>query len=345
MDVNTHTLPNGDKVITDTALAGSHFLPLQSGGYGLSTARQGYYVGLDKDVNGVYSIPNGQLHYVPTPTPLPQVTVPSLGGGMPALLPGPSTPSMTPDPLLMGALKQGQDAINLANTPVDPTKFIAPGAVALLTKGVNDQLNTNRANAQSDFNARGMTGSSTEVGTLTRDLPAAANQALAEGTVKLLQAAYPLAMADKQGIIDATFKTASLTTQIRGLIGDEKFKQLSLDQQREIANQDVQLKLKLADVEMKFQASMKQAEFAFQRAENDKDRAVAQQQFEYLKQQRQKAQESAFITSLTSLAGIGIGLAMAPATGGASMMMTSAAVGGMAGQAAGQGISGLFLAP
>ena len=283
----------------------------------------------------------------PYVAPAPPITIPTpnLSGGFSPTVPAPAPTSFTPDPLLLGALTQGQDAINLAKAPVDPTKFIAPGAVDLLTKGVEHQANVARASAQSDFANRGLTGSSTEVQTLTRDLPAQAQVALQEGTVKLLQAAYPLALADKQAVVDATFKTASLTTQIRGLLGDEKFKMLSLDQQRELSNQDVQLKLKLADVEMKFQAAMKEAEFAFTRAENDKDRAVAQQQFEYLKSQRAKAQQGAFISSLTTLAGIGIGLAAAPATGGASMMLTSAAVGGMAGQAAGGGFSGLFQLP
>jgi hypothetical protein len=246
------------------------------------------------------------------------------------------TPQVTFDPLLSptNILQQGQDALAAAKAPVDPTKFIAPGAMALMTQGVNEQAGIAKASAQSDFAARGMTGSSTEVQTLTRDLPAAAQKALAEGTVKLLQAAYPLAIADKQTIVDATFKTASLTTQVRQMIGDEKFKQLSLDQQAQIANQDVQLKLNLADIEMKFQAAMQQAQQAWQGAENDKDRAAASAQFEYLKSQRKNAQLGAFTSSLTTLAGAGIGFMV----GGPVGAVVGAGIG-----SAGGGLANLFM--
>lgn len=270
---------------------------------------------------------------IQTPSPT-AITLPQLN---PNEIPRISTPPITFDPLLSPAniLSQGADALKAAQAPVDPTKFIVPGAQELLTKGVNEQLNVARASAQSDFAARGLTGSSTEVQTLTRDLPAAAQTALQEGTIKLLQAAYPLALQEKQTIVDATFKSASLTSQVRQLIGDEQYKQLSLNQQAEISNQDVQLKLNLADIEMKFQAAIKQAEFAFTAAENEKDREVARQQFEYLKSERNKARQGAFISSLTTIAGTIIGAVYGGPVG--------AAVGASAGKAAGEGFSGLFM--
>lgn len=278
----------------------------------------------------------------PGPTPVPAIGIPNVGAT--DIKPLSPTPPITFDPLLSpeNILKQGQAAIDAAKAPVDPSKFIVPGARELLTQNINEQLNINRAAAQSDFAARGMTGSSTEVQTLTRDLPAAADKALAEGTIKLLTAAYPLALQDKQTIVDSTFKSVSLSTQLRSVIGDEQFKKLSLDQQRELANQDVQLKLKLADIEMKFQASMKQAEMAFTAAENEKDREVARQQFEYLKAERNKARTSSFMSSITSVLGMGIGAALAAPTGGMSIL-AGAALGGAAGGAAGGGFSNLFM--
>src|SRR3990167_10805910 len=85
---------------------------------------------------------------------IPPINVPSLNIGTPQPL-VPSTP-MTFDPLLSPAsiLSQGQDALALAKAPVDPTKFIVPGAQALLTKGIQEQANVARASAQSDFAAR-----------------------------------------------------------------------------------------------------------------------------------------------------------------------------------------------
>lgn len=265
---------------------------------------------------------------------IPLISTPSLPAAPIQPLAPISAPAM--DPLLStgSILQQGQAAATAAAAPVDPTKFIAPGAMDLLTKGVNEQANINKASAQSTFGARGLTGSSTEVQTLTRDIPAQANQALAEGTVKLLQAAYPLAIEDKRMIVDSMYKTTSLSQSMRQLIGDESFKNLSLQQQRELANQDTQLKLTLADVEMRFQAKMKEAEFAFTAAENDKDRAAAQQQFEYLKSERNKDRTGAFIKSLTAIAGVGIGFA----TGGVG----GAILGGLAGNVAGDAFGGLF---
>lgn len=299
-----------------------------------------------------YGTPVGQ-YLAPPPTiaipqintgalqPLKPIQSPMGNSFMPAATPSPSG-GIDPSLSTQSLLTQGQAALTAAQTPVDPTKFIAPGAVDLMTKGVNDQLNINRASAQSDFNRRGITGSSTEIQTLTKDLPAAANAALQEGAIKLLQAAYPLALADKQATVDAMFKTTSLSTQIRSMIGDENFKMLNLNQQRELANQDVQLKLTLADLDMKFQAQMKQAEFAFTAAENDKDRAIAEKEYQYLVSERKKAREGAFMKSLTTLAGFGIGLAMAPATAGASTLMMYGGLGAMGGGAAGDAFGGLF---
>ena len=217
-------------------------------------------------------------------------------------------------------------------------EFIEP-SIPLLTQKVNEQAGQQKAAAQSDFLNRGITGSSTEVQTITRDIPAAANKALVEGINQLLLQAIPLAQNEKSMAIDTALKTASLSTNLRQVLGDEAFKTLDLNQRRELANQDVQLKLKLADVEMKFQAAMKQAEFAFTAAENDKDRAVAAQEYQYLLSERKKARQGAFMSSLSTLVGLGIGVALAPATGGAS---TLAAYGGL-GATAGGGFANLFM--
>lgn len=280
--------------------------------------------------------------FKPAAAPISAPMPPAMSGIVPSVS-APQTISL--DPLLSPSniLSQSQAAIDAAKAPLDPSKFIPPGATELLTKQVNDQLNINRSNAQSDFLNRGLTGSSTEVGTLTKTLPDQANQALAEGTVKLLTAAYPIAASEKAAIVDSMFKSVSLSTQLRGILGDEAFKTMSLQQQREVANQDAQLKIQLADIEMRFQAAIKNAEFAFTAAENDKDRAIQQQQLDYLKSERSKARQGAFLSSLTSLVGFGIGLAMAPATGGASTLLTYGAIGGAAGKEAGNSFSNFFL--
>lgn len=244
--------------------------------------------------------------YKPIALP-PTIKVPTLDSA--PTVSSPELPSLSFDPLLSPAsiLKKNEDAVAAAKAPVDPSKFIVPGATDLLTQGLNEQLNINKASAQSDFLARGMTGGSTEVQTLTRDLPNAANKALAEGTVKLLTAAYPLAMADKQSNVDALFKSASLATQIRSIIGDEAFKGLSLKQQAEIANQEATLRTRLAQIDMEFQSSIKNAELAFQMAENDKDRKIAEAQYQQLLEARKKARTNSFFSGLTTIIGTGVG--------------------------------------
>lgn len=289
-----------------------------------------------------------------TAAPLAPMSVPT--PALPAFTPLAPTPTPQFDPLLStkGIYDQGQAAIDAARAPLtDAVNAIVAPQIPLLTQQVQDQENVDRSSAQSTFGARGLTGSSTEIQTLTRDIPAMAHKALAEGTVKLLTAAYPIAAADKAAIVDATFKSASLSTQLRSLVGDEAFKKLSLDQQRELANQDVQLKLSLADTEMKFQASMKEAEFAFQHAENEADRQIQRQQIQYLQDERKKAREGAFIKSLTTLVGIGVGVGLG-ATGAIGPMAMAGgavvpgwAVGGAAGMiggnVGGDAFSNLFL--
>mgnify|MGYP001559734732 CR=1 FL=1 len=246
----------------------------------------------------------------------------------------------TMDPLLsVSAIqKQTNDALAAANKAVSVD---ITNEAAVLVPQVKQAGMEARARTQSDAMARGMTGSSTERGSLLA-VDAATEKMVSEGIQGLYEKKYPMALQEKQMIVDANFKAAGLTQQLRAMVGDEAFKSMSLEQQREIANKDMELKLKLTEIDMKFQMAMKQAEFAFTRAENEADRDIKRQEMDYLKSERQKEREGAWVSSLTSLAFIAGGAMI----GGPAMMGMAAGSAGsgalMGGMLASGGGSNLF---
>ncbi len=247
----------------------------------------------------------------------------------------PDVPQLSFDPLLSpeSILAKSDAAVKAAQAPIDVSSIVNP-QIPLLTQELNNQLNVNKASAQSDFLARGLTGSSSELQTLTRELPAAANKALAEGIIKLQTQAIPLAQNEKQLASDAAFKSASLTTQLRTTIGEEQFNRLSLVQKQQLAEADMKLQRELKSIDQQFAERTQEAQFAFQRSENDKDRAIAETQYQNLQDERKRSRQGAFFSGLTSIAGLGIGAYFGDPTTGL-----------LAGNAAGSAFQNLFQLP
>lgn len=238
------------------------------------------------------------------------------------------------DPLLstQKIYDQGQAAIDAASAPVDINNFVAP-QVPLLVKGVTDQLKVAQSSAISNATNSGFEKSSRTAQDVNVSLPAQAQQAIADGIVKLTTSAYPLALQEKQMIIDTQFKGVGLTMQLRQMIGDEGFKALSLNQQNAIANKDAELRLKLADLDMKFRVAMKKAEFEFTNAQNEADRDIKRQEMAYLKSERERERKSAWIGSLAAIGGAFLG-----ASAGPQGMLAGAYIG----QTVGKGFSDSF---
>lgn len=207
---------------------------------------------------------------------------------------GVSTPSLSFDPLLSPESVLGGVKSKLDQNTGDIARRIVEPQLPLVTQAVENFINQQKSSAQSDFLARGLTGGSTEVQTLTRDLPAAGAKALSDATTKLIADAIPQAQNEKQ----LALQGASLATQWRQMLGTEKFNMLSLDQRAKIADADRQTQVKLAQIDMQFKAKLAEAQMRFEAAQNQEDRLVADEQFRLLQKERSKAREQAFFQGL-----------------------------------------------
>lgn len=271
----------------------------------------------------IQSVPDVWVN-VPTPTiasPSPLMFNPTANS---------ATPDLSFDPMLTPSsiLSRTREAESLARSPLDSAvaTMIAP-QIGQLTESLQQQENVEKASAQSTFGARGLTGSSTELQTLTRDIPTQTQRSLAKGVVDLTAAALPIAQREREFASETALRGASLSTQLRSIMGDEQFKKLSLQQQKSLADQDAKLRVDLANLDVRFQTALAKAKMEFEAAENEADRAVAQQQMDILQQERRKARNASFFKSLTTLAGIGIGAFF----GGPAGAAVGGAVGGTSG--------------
>src|SRR3990167_1228264 len=279
-----------------------------------------------------------------TPTGLPSLATNPLTGA-------PAVPAPTPsgDPLLstQALTTQSQAALTAAQKPVtDTVNAIVAPQMPLIQRAVEEFINKQKASAQSYNMRMGRTGSSTESLLLNRDLPEQGAQALADANVKLVAAALPIAMQDKALNVEALMGQAKFGLSLRGLVSDEKFKALGLEQQERLSTMDRDLKLLLQQIDQSFKSQEMQIQRDFDANQNALGRQAAvdamNAQMAYQQNERRKARVQAITTSLTTIAGMAVGFALAPATGGASMLLASTAAGGMAGQQAG-GFCNLFM--
>lgn len=241
------------------------------------------------------------------------------------------------DPLLspQAVLEKSQAATAVAMRPsADVANALIAPQIPILEKSIGEQTNAAKASAQSDFLARGMTGSSSEVQTITRDIPAASAKALAEGEIKLFAEALPIAQRQKEIQAAALGKEVDTSVKLRELVSTEKFNSMSLQQKQDLAKADAGLKITLDQIDKAFQARLTQAKFAFEHAENEANRAIEQQKLDFTISQYRQSRKDAFTKGLTSIAGFIAGGAIAgPA--GSGFNWSGAAAGASAGNAAG----------
>lgn len=307
----------------------------------------------DDVVNFVNPIKNPGIIFPGVTGPNALANLPGMGGASPANPFSPSArPAFNPDALIAGLPKIDPNSIykpQTANFTIDPllspsallgrmdaaskaagasTTDIARGFVApqipLLESSVADSVSQARANAQSDFLRRGLTGSSTELYTLGRDIPAAGMKALSDAEVNLLTQAIPLAQNEKQLNFQAASKGAEFGVSLRKLIGDEEYNKLSLDQKDRITQADIALKVQLDAIDKNFQAHLEDARQAFQWASDESDRKVAADKYQAILDAQKQAKKQAFLKSGLTLAGAGVGATMGQPLVGAEVGGASA---------------------
>lgn len=237
----------------------------------------------------------------------PQVSLPTQNFGF--------TP---PAALDFNALLQGaQSAQSIAAQPLAPQAqaLIAP-QLPILKQNVEGFLGQQKANAQSDFLKRGITGGSTETQTLIRDLPTQAAGILAQGEADLFSKALPLAQAQQQAQVQAAQAESQFGLSLRSLVSEESFKTLNLEQRENLTRADLQMKSELSRVDQNFQAQLLIAQQNFESAQNELDRQIAQEQLNQLHEQRREASRDAIIGSIIVAGGsilggpLGAGIAL-----------------------------------
>jgi hypothetical protein len=180
-----------------------------------------------------------------------------------------------------------ESVLSSINQPLDANidSIVAP-QYKVLQDNLNRQEAQNRSNAQSTFMQRGLTGSSSELGALTRDIPGQTQQALATGYAGLVAGAAPIAQRQNEANLQARLS-------LRNMITDEQFNSMSMEQKDRLAQQDQQLQLALKQLDMKYGIALEQARQAFEAAENDTDRGIASEQSEKLRRARKDESDRA----------------------------------------------------
>lgn len=276
------------------------------------------------------------------PAPPPPVVTPTI----------PTVGAPTPEPGLdAAALLQSigqannfsQQAANAASAPItDMVNNIVAPHIPLITSAVNEHIASQVADWASSESTKGTVGSSrADLG--TAKIRGSGAKSIADQIAQLITQAIPLAQNDRnakvaalQGQAATAAKTGEFGLSLRGLVSDEKFKTLSLNQQASIFNADAELKKQILQIDQQFQAAQTKGQMDFQNAQNDKDRAMYAQQIQMAKDAASKARTQAITKSLTTLAGMGVGAALAAPTGGLSIP-AGMAIGGQGGAAAGDG--------
>lgn len=248
---------------------------------------------------------------------------------------------MSMDPLLETGSIMGkiQDANKILTRPsTDFAKELLLPSFEMVKRDVGEQAGKMKAGFIDEAVKRGIIGSSTLEGQLTQEVPSWASRALADAETNLLLQGLPIAQQEKKLLAESIFREAETGITLRKMVGDEHYQKMSFEQKERLTKADQDLQFELKKIDQEFAEKMQEAEFNFQRAENEKDRRIAAQQYQQLLNAQRSARQNAFMSSMISMVGMGVGAYAAPA----GMGWKYAMAGGMMGQQAGNSMGFLF---
>ena len=216
----------------------------------------------------------------------------------------------TLDPLLMEPQlfsAAGRPSTTLAQPVTRTVQDIIRPLIPIIEKSINERTLQAQSNAQSEFMRRGLTGGSTELQTITRDLPAQGTRDLADAESQLLLQAIPLAQREKESLAGAQAEEAKFGVSMRSLVSNEQFQTMSLEQKDRITQADNALRLELQRIDNEANMSLLLVQQNFERAQNAEDRAIAEKQYQDILNEKQRARRTAFLKGITTVIGAGVG--------------------------------------
>jgi hypothetical protein len=230
---------------------------------------------------------------------LPQITsqyIPSYLAANPSLIPSTTPTNAGYTPSIDSKLSVDSIMGQLDKPTSDIVSAMIAPQMPMLRRESGELLASAQSKSISDFAKRGLTGSSTELGTTYKDLVAEAEKNLLDKQTKLMTDLYPVALQEKQMGI-----TTGLS--LRKLVTDEQFNSMTLEQKDKLAAAENQLKRDMQQIDKDYEVRINEAKMNFQSAETEKQRQFAQEQMAKIESDMAGAKKMQIWKGLLTLTG------------------------------------------